>query len=81
MDYRMRDRTETTISLNEGKVLAALGARGLSASAFAELAGVSPNTLTRVFSGQPISTKSARKIAETLDKVPVVLGLSELLAS
>lgn len=81
MGTELRDRTETTITLNGYKVLAALGARGLSAAAFAELAGVSPNTLTRVFSGQAISTKSARKIAEALDKAPVVVGFVELLAS
>jgi lambda repressor-like predicted transcriptional regulator len=81
MGTELRDRTETTITLNGHKVLAALGARGLSAAAFAELAHVSPNTMTRVLAGQPISTKSARKIAEALAKAPVVVGLSELLAS
>ena len=76
-----RERQETTISLDRGKVLAALRSRGLSAAAFAERAGVSPNTMTKAVRGRPISTRSARQIAEALDKTPVIPGLSELIAA
>jgi transcriptional regulator with XRE-family HTH domain len=78
-----RDTTtpSTGISLDGGKLRAVMVARGLSAARLAELSKTSPNTMTRAMAGRPISTRSARRIAETLDKTPVVAGLSELLAS
>jgi hypothetical protein len=75
------DKNAKAITLDGGKVLTALRARGLTASALCDLAKVSPNTMTRATTDQPISTRSVRRIAEALAKAPVIAGLSELLAS
>jgi lambda repressor-like predicted transcriptional regulator len=76
-----RERIETTISLDSARLRAALAARGLSAAALTEIAKISPNTATSAMNGRPITTQSARKIAEAIDRTPVVAGLAELLAS
>lgn len=76
-----RERIETSISLDSGKLRAALAARGLSAAAFTEIAHVSPNTMTSAVNGRPITTKSARKIAEGLNGTPIIAGLAELIAA
>lgn len=76
-----RERQQSTISLDRGKVLTALRSRGLSAAVFAERAGVSPNTMTRALAGRPISTKSAQKIAKCIVATPIIAGLAELIAA
>jgi hypothetical protein len=55
--------------------------RGATAGRVAELAEVSPNTLTRAMAGEPITVSSLRAIVRALASLPVLVGVGELLAT
>jgi len=55
--------------------------RGVTAGDIAQLAGVSPNTLSRCLAGEPITIGTLRNIVRTLASLPVLQGVDELLAA
>jgi transcriptional regulator with XRE-family HTH domain len=73
-------RRESHIALDPAKLLDALNRRGLSAAQLAELADVSPTTLSGVLHHRRrITVRTARRIAKALSETPPITGLEELL--
>ena len=58
-----------------------LRVRGLTASRVADLANMSPNTLTRALAGDPITERTLRSIVRVLTEFPMLPGATDLVAS
>lgn len=56
-----------------------LALRGITSGTVAEVAGVAPNTISRILAGQPISVATLRQVAKALHSLPVLPGVDELL--
>jgi predicted transcriptional regulator len=56
-----------------------LAVRGLTGYAFAELAGLTPETLSRILGGRPVNTSTVRAIVSALARVPVLAGADKLI--
>ena len=56
-----------------------LAARGLTGHELAQLAGVSPATISAARQGQPVTPRTLRKIVTALLRVPIVPGVEDLL--
>lgn len=67
------------LRLDGARLRRELRRRGVSASHVAQLASVSPNTLTRALAGERITVGSLREIARALQGLPVLPGADELL--
>lgn len=75
-------RRESHVNLDPDKLSAALNARGMSAAQLAKEAGISATTTTAILHhGQPVSVRTARRIAAALTKRPPIQGLVELLSA
>jgi len=73
-------RRESHISLDPSKLLAALNRRGLSAAQLAELADVSPTTLSGVLHhGRRVTVRTARRVSKALADSPPIDWLENLL--
>lgn len=76
----MSVRHESTVTLDRDKVMLQLRRRGLSAATFAAEARISVTTLSGLLQhGRPITPRTARRIAEALQRIEVVAGLDELM--
>ncbi len=58
----------------------ALAARGLDGAALAKLAVVNNSTVSRARRGQGIRATTVEKLIRTLDSVPILEGVEDLLA-
>jgi transcriptional regulator with XRE-family HTH domain len=65
--------------LNGVRLRREVAARGVTLSAFARAASVSPNTITRAANGGELSERSLRTIVRTLIAMPPLPGALELL--
>jgi lambda repressor-like predicted transcriptional regulator len=73
-------RHESHVVLDRHKLMRELRRRGHSAASFAPLARVSATTLSGVLhSSKPITPRTARRIAETLQRIPAIDGLDGIM--
>ena len=56
-----------------------LAVRGLTGYAFAEVSGLTPETLSRLLNGRPANAATVRAIVEALARVPVLNGADRLI--
>jgi transcriptional regulator with XRE-family HTH domain len=68
------------VRLDAGRFRRELALRGITAGTLAHVAGVAPNTISRILAGQPISIATLRAVARALHETPVLPGMAELLA-
>jgi transcriptional regulator with XRE-family HTH domain len=69
------------VRLDAGRFRRELALRALTAGTIAHVAGVAPNTISRILAGQPISIATLRAVARALHETPVLPGMAELLAA
>jgi transcriptional regulator with XRE-family HTH domain len=69
------------VRLDTGRFRRELALRGVTAGTVAHVAGVAPNTISRILAGQPISIATLRAVARALHETPVLPGMAELLAA
>lgn len=67
------------VRLDAGRFRRELALRGVTAGTVAHVAGVAPNTISRILAGQPISIATLRAVARALHETPVLPGMAELL--
>ena len=69
----MRSRFRSNVLRRE------LAVRGLTGYAFAEVSGVTPETLSRILNGRPANAATVRAIVEALARTPVLHGAEKLI--
>jgi hypothetical protein len=71
---------DTGLRLDGGRLRHEFRVRGLTAGRVADLANMSPNTLTRALAGDPISERTLRSIVRVLADLPMLPGATDLVA-
>ena len=71
---------EAGVRLDVGRFRRELALRGVTAGTVAHVAGVAPNTISRILAGQPISIATLRAVARALHETPLLPGMAELLS-
>jgi transcriptional regulator with XRE-family HTH domain len=66
------------VRLDAGRFRRELALRGVTAGTVAHVAGVAPNTISRILAGLPISIATLRAVAHALHEMPVLPGMDEL---
>ncbi len=58
-----------------------LACRGLDQRQFAELAGISPASISRMLGGRGVNPMTLKKLVGTLARIPALLGTESLVLS
>ena len=66
-------RHESNLVLDSAKLIFEMRRRGLSGAAFAAEAGIQPGTLSGILHDKAVTMRVARRIAEALARIPVIL--------
>jgi transcriptional regulator with XRE-family HTH domain len=66
------------VRLDPNRFRRELAIRGCTSGTVAKTAGLMPNTVSRILTGQPVSVTTLRRIAKALHEIPVLPGMNEL---